>query len=58
MEEELSPEPEASLEKPRAAGDHVPARMPELCVAMADANRRSRRRASGEGDGGEGAAGA
>jgi hypothetical protein len=48
--------PEPSLERPRAAGDHVPARRPVRCVAMADAKRRSRRRASGEGDGGEEAA--
>jgi hypothetical protein len=46
------------LERPRAAGDHAPTRRLTQCVAMADANRRSRRRASGEGDGGEEAAGA
>lgn len=58
MEEELSPVPVASLVKPRAAGDHVPARVLELCAYIAAANLRRRRRASGEGDGGTEAAGA
>jgi hypothetical protein len=42
------------LDRPRAAGDHVPAR----CVGMAEPNRCSRRWASDEGDGGDETAGA
>jgi hypothetical protein len=58
LEEELSPVPVASLEKPRAADDHVPARVLELCTCIAAANLRRRRGVSGEGDGGTEAAGA